>query len=328
MAGKEGAREPRQERVLLIEARPRLRDRLARACAEAGLTVVPAADVAEALAEARGARLDALVVSAAVAEESARLRELAEEAPGPGLLVLFEKDARSPAARAEALGAAGWLVRPASPSAVAAAAAGLARATRLEHRLALRDRQLAEALSENGQVDPFTGFYRFEGFKPLLATEVKRARRYRYPFSLLLIAFDDLETVRAGHGDGVARTLAGALARALSAGLRDLDLPVAFEQGQLLVVMPHTPRRGARTVAERLRRHAQRARLGQEDAFVGSRVSIGLAAYEGEGEVSFAALAREAAEALSIAVQAGGNRVAEVPVTRRGARRAPSSRSA
>ena len=53
------------------------------------------------------------------------------------------------------------------------------------------------------------------------------------------------------------------------------------------------------------------------DGTLGTTTSIGLASYDGKGEVSFAALAAEANQALAIAQGAGGNRVAEVPTGRR-----------
>ena len=92
---------------------------------------------------------------------------------------------------------------------------------------------------------------------------------------------------------------------------------MTFRGDTYLVLMPHTPRRGGRTVAERLRRQLRRTGLSQGRRKVGTTVSIGLASYDGRGEMLLRQPGAEAGEALRIAEGAGGDRVAEVPATRR-----------
>ncbi len=295
--------------VLVVDTNRTFVTRAVKALADAGVTAHGADTLGAALEAAMDAPVD-LVIHGADVEGLERLSTL--DVVPPRLLVL-PSGTRNPAAAASRDGADAWVTRPVAYVALAAAAQGFLRAGTLARRLA----RTSALDQERGAIDPATGFYRFERFKPMLAAEVKRARRYRYPFTVLIVSFDGLAGIRQRHGAEVADTLTGGLQRVISRTVRDLDLPVTFRGDTYLVLMPHTPRRGGRTVAERLRRQLRRTRLSQGRQKVGTTVSIGLAAYDGRGEISFASLAREASEALRIAEGAGGDRVAEVPATRR-----------
>lgn len=302
-------------RVLLVDGHAPSLKRIAEALEAAGFVVDAAARAEEA---GDGSAYDLTILADAVDSELASAVKTVRgrvAPPAPPLVVLLPKG--SDASAAHGLDAHAVLVRPVSGPSLNAIATAYARCGRLEREVTRRERQLQQALEESGQVDPRTGFYNFERFKPLLATEVKRARRYKYPFSLLIAALDDVRAIRTAHGDEIADVLEGGLYLAISKSLRDLDLPVAYGKGQVLVVMPHTPRRGARVVAERIRRRVARTKMEAPGGPLGTTVSVGLAAYEGSGEVAFGSLAQEAAAALRISVERGGNRVAEVPVTRR-----------
>src|SRR5688572_20451764 len=78
-----------------------------------------------------------------------------------------------------------------------------------------------QARAGEGILDPFTAFYTFTHFKEVLFVEVKRARRYGFPISVAMIAFDPLP---AAGGDGDLRErLYGGLALAIRRSLRDTD---------------------------------------------------------------------------------------------------------
>jgi diguanylate cyclase (GGDEF)-like protein len=305
------------ERVLVVDGHAPSLKRIADALTEAGLEVASAPSAAE--VEAEGV-FDLLILADAhdsdLEEALATVAERLGE-PRPPLVLLLPKGSDPAAAGALSVGADSVLIRPVSGPSLTAVALGFARAGRLDRTLKRRERQLEQALRDGGQVDPRTGFYAFEHFKPLLATEVKRARRYKYPFSLIIAALDEIGAIRTQWGEEIADVLEGGLLLAISKSLRDLDLPVAYGSGQVLVVMPHTPRRGARVVAERTRRRVARTRMQGPEGPIGTTVSLGIASYEGSGEVAFANLIQEAAAALRIAIERGGDRVAEVPVTRR-----------
>lgn len=307
-------------RVLVVDGNRSFLGRVQLAFEAAGLEARTAASEDEAIALVTEGDLDLLVISfepehGPQAIVLAYRRSHCELAP---VLVLYPKgtdtiDVDSETARLEASGA---LVRPVKIAALVTTARGYALASHLSRRLVEREEEL-ESVNAARRIDPASGFYRFDQFKARLAAEVKRARRYRYPFALLLISMDSLDDIEQRHDSETRRTLLGGLSLAIARCLRDLDLPVSYGPGRYLAVLPHTPRRGARAVGERIRRRVLRTRMTLSDGTLGTTTSIGLASYDGKGEVSFAALAAEANQALAIAQGAGGNRVAEVPTGRR-----------
>ncbi|HET8723037.1 MAG TPA: diguanylate cyclase [Anaeromyxobacteraceae bacterium] len=166
------------------------------------------------------------------------------------------------------------------------------RAGRLERELAERPASLPD----------------YEFLKRLLLVEVKRSRRYRYPASLALVAIDGWKEHAARLDEAARSALLGEVLALVTRGVRDIDLPLVFDEERLLVFMPHTDALGARTVAARLVRRARAHPIGLT-------VSAGVATYRGEGTLSLAGLVRAATDALHEAQAAGGDRPAqgEVP---------------
>ena len=128
-------------------------------------------------------------------------------------------------------------------------------------------------------------------------------RRYRFPAAFLLLQLD-AEPLKARGLDRAAHAqLLGRALAALTQALRDIDLCVHTGSDRFIVFLPHTPHDGATVVATRL--HAKVRAL----ASPALACSVGVAAYEGQGAVSFGSLLREATLALKRARAAGGDRV-------------------
>jgi diguanylate cyclase (GGDEF)-like protein len=187
-------------------------------------------------------------------------------------------------------------------------------------RSVMRLRQLAESVGRlekdlKGHVaDPPKDVLRVDGssadfafFRRFLLMEVKRSRRYKFPVSFLLVALDSFPEHSRRLKQREKTMLQALVLAAITRGLRDIDLAVPASEGRFLVFLPHTPREGATTVAQRMR-----ARIGKLEPLEGVGVSVGLASYEGGGgraAVSFGSLMREATQALQRAQKAGGDRV-------------------
>jgi len=145
----------------------------------------------------------------------------------------------------------------------------------------------------------------FGAFRSLLAREVKRSRRYRYPVAFIVVAYDAFATgMPELETTDVAALLAGAKG-VLAQHLRETDLVSAFHPGSWVAFLPHTPAEGAMVVAERLREKL----TGLQRTFL--MASAGVAAHvptEGTGDLSFGKLFRDATDALAQARAEGGGR--------------------
>jgi two-component system, cell cycle response regulator len=205
-----------------------------------------------------------------------------------------------------AAGARNVLVRPLEPKELLFAARSLLNLRSLLRARAGSTVEGAPPIPPPGADDAV--FFQFELFKRLLAIELKRAKRYGFPLSLLVVAPDG-EPVPTGDGPPAAASLGldpGALTlavRAVNRAIRDIDVPVRFSDEQILVVMPHTDVDGALVVAERIRR---RARSGEG----GITVSIGATSLDTAGRPTFDQLLGRATRALLEARRAGGDRIA------------------
>lgn len=145
-----------------------------------------------------------------------------------------------------------------------------------------------------------------EFMKRMLLMEVKRSRRYRYPVAFLLVELDGW-TDKSGKLSAQTKTqvLAETL-NAITSGLRDIDLAMPSSQDRVLVFLPHTPRDGALTVANRIR-----SRVGKMKSIKDATCSVGVATFAGgptKAQISFGSLMKDASEALKRAQASGGDK--------------------
>ncbi len=229
----------------------------------------------------------------------------------PALVVASSGETSAGMAMAESFGADTFALRPYKRDAVAAALHAVvalrderARAAGLEVELASERARLLRL----GETDPKSGFHHFEFFKKLLVLELKRARRYGYSLAACLIALDEGRLV--GVPAAPRADLAVQVARALRAAVRDIDMPVDYADGHVLVFLPHTDLSGAERAGRRME-EAVRGIDGVdwEGTRVKPTVSVGIAALKPGKGVSFAKLVRDASMALRAAQLKGGARV-------------------
>jgi diguanylate cyclase (GGDEF)-like protein len=188
--------------------------------------------------------------------------------------------------RADEAGADAFVMRPYLKEALA----GVLRATA---RLADVRRKLAAPAGDTDghfdPTDPTTGLPRLEVWKALIATELKRAKRYGYSLAACMCAIDG-----AGPTDDVQTKVA----RILRAHVRDVDMPVLYGPGKFLVFLPYADLAGAELVGRRL-----------SDVVQPIALSVGIAALRPGRPVSFARIVRDASSALRAAQLQGGGRV-------------------
>lgn len=245
------------------------------------------------------------------AEEPGFTPRVHEVDPTLPVVLLFAAETEENLAIFERSGAMNYLVRPLKdPEILAAVRTGcLVRDLQLrllslgEERDALA-RQLGGSLAEQESRERY---YQFEFFKKIAGIELKRSKRYSFPLSLMLVAFDEADAIA---GSAYSRELFSALGRIIREGVRDIDIPISFSEETILVMMPHTDLAGARVVAERIRERA--ALLPDTYGVVHeTTVSIGLVCTEASPRLEFGALMQQATRALREAKRRGGDSVAD-----------------
>lgn len=219
--------------------------------------------------------------------------------------------AESARKRAEELYADLFVVRPHTKDSLAVvllAAEKLARTTPEIARLRATEVQLRERLQGLGAPDNETGFQHFDFFERVLIMEIKRAKRFGYSLATALVSFDEAVD---GHMSADARSaLRERVAKAIRANIRDIDLPVDYADGRILLFLPYTDLEGATEVGRRVAAAVRQfGNLEIHGKRVSCSVSIGISAVRPGNAISFARLMKDAQQALRAAQLKGGDRV-------------------
>lgn len=105
--------------------------------------------------------------------------------------------------------------------------------------------------------DELTRIHNHRYFHYSLTKALNAAQRYRFPLSILMMDIDNFKTFndRYGHlaGDEALRVLGAFLSRSIRAG----DIVARYGGEEFALILSHTHKRGARAMAENLRRDVE-----------------------------------------------------------------------
>jgi diguanylate cyclase (GGDEF)-like protein len=238
---------------------------------------------------------------------------------GDGLMVLeaLQRDARTEAVpvifltgdadeatleRCLEMGAVDFIHKPASAREL------LARIDR-----ALRQSEQQRRLQILAQTDALTGLANYRALTVRLEEEFRRAQRYSYPLSVVVIDLDHLKAINDGLGHDVGNRAILALASQLKNNLRESDFAARFGGDEFVALLPHQTALEAAVFAERIRAGLRTVGVQKSDgrpAPFGLSVSVGIADHTLEGpREDTDALLKAADAALYEAKREGRDRV-------------------
>jgi diguanylate cyclase (GGDEF)-like protein len=105
------------------------------------------------------------------------------------------------------------------------------------------------------------------------------ADRFEHPVSLVLADVDHFKRVNDDHGHDVGDQVLKAVAKAIHAGVRGVDVCARFGGEEIAILLPGTSLTGAVELADRLRKRVSscRVRVGENELIV--TASFGVATY-------------------------------------------------
>ena len=176
--------------------------------------------------------------------------------------------------------------------------------TEVFNNMVTKLRESRTELERLSVTDPLTGLYNRLRMMEVLDNEVRRSRRLRHPFAVLMADLDLFKKYNDAHGhqagDAVLKRI-GAIMREAS---RDVDFVARYGGEEFLLMMPETEIDAATKLAERIRR-----KIADEKLPAGKiTLSLGVAAFPLHGDGPDPLIAAADA-ALYEAKRAGGNRV-------------------
>jgi two-component system cell cycle response regulator len=161
--------------------------------------------------------------------------------------------------------------------------------------------------------DKLTGCYNRTYMDEYLAKEIKRAKRYHRPLSLLLTDIDHFKRVNDsyGHqaGDLVLRNFVAIIRKDLR---KDVDWIARYGGEEFLIVLPETDFESAMGLAERLRKAITESVLVSDDREISITASFGVAGFRPSDQritIPCEAIIDQADKALYRAKKDGRNKV-------------------
>jgi diguanylate cyclase (GGDEF)-like protein len=158
--------------------------------------------------------------------------------------------------------------------------------------------------------DPLTEVFRKQAFEGALTRELRVGLRYKVPACLLLLGLDYFQVINDRLGQSAGNHVLKVAADLVRTTVRELDIVGRCNGDKFAVVLPHTDRRRARVLAERLRECIERHLFVNDMGQVRTTVSIGLAAIPDIAVASTADWMTIASSALKEAKAQGRNCVA------------------
>jgi diguanylate cyclase (GGDEF)-like protein/PAS domain S-box-containing protein len=151
-------------------------------------------------------------------------------------------------------------------------------------------------MKQQAILDPLTGVFNRHYFNEAISKEVKRARRYKHPLSLLMVDVDRLKNINDKFGHLVGDKVLRGIARILRQQVRDSDMVVRYGGDEFLIVMPESAWEGALRLSERLKEKVKAwgKKLFPRGAEIG--ISIGVCTWLPGDEMTVESLLREADE--------------------------------
>ena len=166
-----------------------------------------------------------------------------------------------------------------------------------------------EHLEQIAITDPLTKIYNRRYFFELARKEIARALRYQNPLSVVLLDADHFKDMNDNYGHLIGDQILINLAELCRRNIRSLDIMARFGGEEFVILMPEVDCLAAQKSAERLRKIVEETSLIAGGFDVKITISLGVACWNGDGELDFNALLARADRALYQSKEDGRNRV-------------------
>jgi diguanylate cyclase (GGDEF)-like protein len=154
-----------------------------------------------------------------------------------------------------------------------------------------------------------SGIFSYTQILHLLKIEFARARRYQYQLSCVLVEVDRLGNIGDLHGSVVRDQVENAVGDLLNRHSRSCDFVGRLGE-RFVLVLPHTDKKGAQLLAQRLHDRVSGLDVRVDDRPIRISASLGVATLDDEDTIFFDAVLKKAETALQQVTSRGGDAVA------------------
>lgn len=160
-------------------------------------------------------------------------------------------------------------------------------------------------------LDGLTELYNHNSIMRIIKDEVRRAKRYKYAVSIVMVTIDGFKEISGKYGHFASDSVLKGLANLVMECIRDVDVPARYDAETLIVACPQTDLPGASVVAERIRSKIATERISDVGQNWTVTVSVGVGAFPANAAKDEELIA-VTKQAMLGAQQSGGNTVAFV----------------
>lgn len=153
------------------------------------------------------------------------------------------------------------------------------------------------------------GIFSYTQILHLLKIEFARAKRYQYQLSCVLVEVDRLGNIGDLHGSVVRDQVESAVGDLLNRHSRSCDFVGRLGE-RFVLVLPHTDRKGAQLLAQRLHDRISGLDVRVDDRPLRISASLGVATLDDDDTIFFDAVLKKAEGALGQVTARGGDSVA------------------
>jgi diguanylate cyclase (GGDEF)-like protein len=184
------------------------------------------------------------------------------------------------------------------------------RTKALQDELKMKNRQLEELLLKveyMATTDALTGLYNRRRFHDALSKEFERSRRYRTPFTLIMVDIDHFKKINDNHGHVIGDNVLKEVSKIFMKNVREIDTASRYGGEEFMIILPNTEKEGALNVAERFRKGTEEFKFSDFNGSI--TVSIGYTTMPDPDIKNEDVLIRCVDHALYRAKQNGRNRI-------------------
>ncbi len=144
--------------------------------------------------------------------------------------------------------------------------------------------KLLNRLENMAYTDGLTALFNYRYFIRELEKEIKRARRYNYEISLIMIDIDDFKRVNDIFGHDIGNVVLKKLSEILSSTIRDIDIIARYGGEEFVILLPNTKKENAKILAERLRRKVKERFEMDSQSLPMITITLGISSFPQDGD--------------------------------------------
>ncbi|MDD5773962.1 MAG: diguanylate cyclase [bacterium] len=149
--------------------------------------------------------------------------------------------------------------------------------------LSYKNKELLIRLKELSLKDSLTGLYNYGYMTERLSSELKRARRYALPFSIIMMDLDYFKSVNDTYGHEFGDLVLRELAHFLKKSARSNDVVVRYGGEEFVVLMPDTDKEGAIKFGRQLLSSIRELNFKDKDKNIKIKLSMGIISFPDDG---------------------------------------------